>query len=101
LPTPHTVYLTSRSGIDLPSPPSTSQNTYIPRKLDISDPAAIKALAQEVKKDQPGGIDAVINNAGVNLNPGGYSKETIMGTMKINYHGTKAVGGQLLYKGEG
>jgi short-subunit dehydrogenase involved in D-alanine esterification of teichoic acids len=44
-----------------------------------------------VKKEHPDGIDAIINNAGVNLNPDGYSQETIKNTLKINYYGTKAV----------
>jgi len=48
-------------------------------------------LAAELKKAHPDGIDAIINNAGVNLNPEGYSQETITKTMKINYYGTKAV----------
>jgi carbonyl reductase 1 len=48
-------------------------------------------LAAEVKKAHPDGIDAIINNAGVNLNPDGYSQETIKNTLKINYYGTKAV----------
>jgi len=48
-------------------------------------------LAAEVKKAHPDGIDAIINNAGVNLNPEGYSRETIQNTLKINYYGTKAV----------
>jgi len=44
-----------------------------------------------VKKAHPDGIDAIINNAGVNLNPDGYSEETIKNTLKINYYGTKSV----------
>ena len=44
-----------------------------------------------MKKAHPDGIDAIINNAGVNLNPDGYSEETIKNTLKINYYGTKAV----------
>jgi len=44
-----------------------------------------------VKKAHPDGIDAIINNAGVNLNPEGYSEETIKNTLKINYYGTKSV----------
>lgn len=44
-----------------------------------------------MKKAHPDGIDAIINNAGVNLNPDGYSQETIKNTLKINYYGTKAV----------
>jgi carbonyl reductase 1 len=44
-----------------------------------------------VKKEHPDGIDAIINNAGVNLNPEGYSLETIKNTLKINYYGTKSV----------
>lgn len=83
--------MTSRSGNDLPKAPSSSSSTYHHRQLDISDPASIQALAAEVKKAHPDGIDAIINNAGVNLNPEGYSEETIKNTMKTNFYGTKAV----------
>lgn len=83
--------MTSRSGTDLPSAPSSCHSTYLHRKLDISDTESVKALAKEIKKEYPHGIDAVINNAGVNLNPEGYSEGTIQGTMAVNFHGTKAV----------
>jgi NAD(P)-dependent dehydrogenase (short-subunit alcohol dehydrogenase family) len=88
-PTAYTVYITSRSGSDLPNP--SCKSTFLPRKLDISDPASVESLAAEVKKAHPDGIDAIINNAGVNLNPDGYSQETIKNTLKINYYGTQAV----------
>jgi NAD(P)-dependent dehydrogenase (short-subunit alcohol dehydrogenase family) len=90
-PTGYTVYMTSRSGNDLPDAPSSSRSTYIHRKLDISDADSVRDLASEVSKQHPDGIDAIINNAGVNLNPDGYSASTIQRTMGINLHGTKAV----------
>jgi short-subunit dehydrogenase involved in D-alanine esterification of teichoic acids len=93
LPTAYTVYITSRSGSDLPSPSSSS--TFVHRKLDISDSSSVKALAAEVKEAHPDGIDAIINNAGVNLNPEGYGQETIKNTMKTNFYGTKAVRDQV------
>lgn len=83
--------MTSRSGNDLPDAPSSSRSTYIHRKLDISDADSVGALASEVSKQYPDGIDAIINNAGVNLNPDGYSASTIQRTMGINFYGTKAV----------
>jgi len=73
----------------LPNP--SCKSTFLTRKLDISDPASVEKLATEVKKAHPDGIDAIINNAGVNLNPEGYSEETIKNTLKINYYGTKSV----------
>lgn len=91
LPTGYTVYITSRSGDDLPAAPSSSCHSFIHRKLDISDPESVKALATEVKREHPHGIDAVINNAGVNLNPQGYSESTIQETLAVNFYGTKAV----------
>jgi carbonyl reductase 1 len=51
----------------------------------------VQSLADEVKKAHPQGIDAIINNAGVNLNPEGYGAETIRKTLETNFYGTKAV----------
>lgn len=90
-PSAYTVYMTSRSGNDLPNVPSSSSSTYLHRKLDISDLSSVKSLAEEIKKAHPDGIDAIINNAGVNLNPEGYSEGTIKNTMKTNFYGTQAV----------
>jgi short-subunit dehydrogenase involved in D-alanine esterification of teichoic acids len=59
--------------------------------LDIGDGEAIKDLAREIGKSHPDGIAAIINNAGININPEGYSQKTVMSTMKVNYYGTKLV----------
>lgn len=48
----------------------------------------MKAFANEVGKAHDGKIDAVINNAGRNLNPDGYSKEIVMKTLATNLYGT-------------
>jgi NAD(P)-dependent dehydrogenase (short-subunit alcohol dehydrogenase family) len=52
----------------------------------------VQRLASEVKTQYPNGIEALVNNAGVNLNPQGYSVETIEQTMRTNFYGTQSVG---------
>ena len=88
---PYTLYITSRSGNDLPK--AKDPHTFHPVKLDISDPSSVKAFAAQVEKEQgKGGVDALINNAGVNVDQSkGYNKEAVRETMKTNFYGTRAV----------
>jgi carbonyl reductase 1 len=51
----------------------------------------VNRLAAEIAAEHPDGIDVLINNAGVNDNPKGYSKQTITSTLNINYYGTRNV----------
>lgn len=65
--------------------------------LDITDWSSISKFASSVSKSHPNGIDALINNAGLNLdtdNPPGLSISTR--TLKTNYYGTLAVTQALL-----
>jgi carbonyl reductase 1 len=59
--------------------------------LDITDKTQIQALVDKIKKDQ-GGVDVLINNAGVNLDDD-YSLETAKQTLETNYKGTLEVSG--------
>ena len=91
--TPYTLYLTSRAGNNLPA--SVAPHTFHPIKLDITDKASVKAFADRVKQEQKDGVDALVNNAGLNIEnpPSGhrYDKETVQETMKTNYWGTRYV----------
>jgi carbonyl reductase 1 len=62
--------------------------------LDITDKTQIQALVDKIKKDQ-GGVDVLINNAGVNLDDD-YSLETAKQTLETNYKGTLEVSGESL-----
>jgi carbonyl reductase 1 len=62
--------------------------------LDITDKTQIQALVDKIKKDQ-GGVDVLINNAGVNLDDD-YSLETAKQTLETNYRGTLEVSGESL-----
>lgn len=84
--TAYTLHITSTSGEDLPSAPSGS--IYHHYALDISDADAVKTFANEVGKAHKGKIDAVVNNAGRNLNPDGYSKDIVQKTLATNLYGT-------------
>jgi carbonyl reductase 1 len=88
---PYTLYLTSRSGNDLPK--AKDPHTFHSVKLDVSDPASVKAFAAQVEKEQgKGGVDALINNAGLNVDQSkGYNREAVRETMKTNFYGTRAV----------
>lgn len=88
---PYTLYLTSRSGNDLPK--AIDPHTIHPVKLDVSEPESIKAFAAKVEKEQgKAGVDALINNAGLNVDQDkGYSKEAVYETMKTNFYGTRGV----------
>jgi len=88
---PYTLYLTSRSGNDLPK--AKDPHTFHSVKLDVSDPASVKAFAAQVEKEQgKGGVDALINNAGLNVDQSkGYNREAVRETMKTNFYGTRAM----------
>jgi carbonyl reductase 1 len=62
--------------------------------LDITDKTQIQALIDKIKKDQ-GGVDVLINNAGVNLDDD-YSLKTAKQTLETNYRGTLEVSGESL-----
>ena len=83
-----TLYLTSRSGTDLPSPSQSSSTVANHVKLDISDISSIEALAELVEKEHgKQSVSALINNAGINVDDDGDGREEIRKTMKTNYYG--------------
>lgn len=84
-PKPVVLYACSRAGKDL----GLKGKVEYPR-LDITDKGQIQALVDQIKKDQ-GGVDILINNAGVNLDDN-YSLETAKQTLETNYKGTLEVG---------
>lgn len=57
-------------------------------KLDITDAQSIRALVERVGRE--GGVDALVNNAGVNLD-NKYTLEHVKLTLKTNYEGTLEV----------
>lgn len=95
---PYTLYLTSRSGNDLPK--AKDPHTFHSAKLDVSDSASIKAFAARVEKEQgKGGVDALINNAGLNVDQDkGYNKEAVHETMKTNFYGTRGVSSRVSHR---
>ncbi|KAH8082353.1 hypothetical protein HD553DRAFT_71696 [Filobasidium floriforme] len=80
-PKPVVLYACSRAGKDL----GLKGKVEYP-KLDITDKTQIQALVDKIKQDQ-GGVDVLINNAGVNLDDD-YSLETAKQTLETNYRGT-------------
>jgi NAD(P)-dependent dehydrogenase (short-subunit alcohol dehydrogenase family) len=58
--------------------------------LDITDDESIRRLVELVKGEQKG-VDALINNAGLNVDAQ-YSLENAELTLKTNYYGTLKVG---------
>ncbi|GHJ89735.1 hypothetical protein NliqN6_6137 [Naganishia liquefaciens] len=83
---PHriTLFAASRSGADLAFSPSHGSTVVYP-KLDITDEESIRALVERVQRE--GGVDALVNNAGVNLD-NKYTLENAKTTLKTNYEGT-------------
>ena len=65
---------------------------YLP--LDIDSKQSIADFATEIKKAHPGGIDFLINNAGVALD--GFDAELVKKTLHCNYFGTLEATEQLL-----
>jgi NAD(P)-dependent dehydrogenase (short-subunit alcohol dehydrogenase family) len=86
---PVILYACSRAGKDL----GLKGKVEYPN-LDITDKTQIQALVDKIKKDQ-GGVDVLINNAGVNLDDD-YSLETAKQTLETNYKGTLEVSGESL-----
>ncbi|KAI5452489.1 hypothetical protein NCC49_000652 [Naganishia albida] len=86
LPQPVILYATSRAGVDLElrAPHSESEVKY--PKLDITDDESIRKLVELVEGEQKG-VDALINNAGLNVDAQ-YSVDNVELTLKTNYYGT-------------
>lgn len=58
-------------------------------KLDIGDNLSVSSFAAAMKEKCPGGIDVLINNAGVNLDQTeGHGLQQAKTTVGINYEGT-------------
>jgi NADP-dependent 3-hydroxy acid dehydrogenase YdfG len=57
--------------------------------LDITDDESIRKLVELVKGEQKG-VDALINNAGLNVDAQ-YSLDNVKLTLKTNYYGTLKV----------
>lgn len=55
-------------------------------ELDISKTANVDAFAATMEKENPDGIDFVINNAGIAMN--GFDSEIVQTTIQTNYYGT-------------
>ena len=80
------LYATSRKGENLGFPSSLPDTEIRYPKLDISNISSIERFVETVKKDE-GGIDVLINNAGVNLDDQ-YSSENAEQTIQTNVYGT-------------
>lgn len=103
LSTPFTLYATSRSGtssLEGVSSSTPSKLQYV--ALDISDPGSIRSFAEKVEKEHgKGGVDVLINNAGMNEDPTtGYGQDEAKRTMKTNFWGTKAVSSSFISQGD-
>lgn len=61
-------------------------------KLDIGNKESISDFAETVKKTCPDGVDVLINNAGVNVDPTeGHGVEQAKTTIGVNYEGTASM----------
>lgn len=80
---PFVLYATTRNGLDLGIQPSSKKTLIKYPKLDTCDSASIRNLADSIKEDH-GGLDVLINNAGVNLDTE-YSPANAKKTLDINY----------------
>ena len=82
------LYATSRQGSDLAFKTASETQVLYP-KLDIADRLSVKSLASRVGEEY-GGVDVLINNAGVNVDDG-YSGEKVKVTLDTNVRGTLEV----------
>lgn len=80
------LYATSRKGENLGFKPSSSETQVKYPKLDIGNSSSVNDLAKTIKGEH-GGLDVLINNAGVNLDDQ-YSPENVKTTLNTNYRGT-------------
>ena len=83
------LFATSRSGDDLGLEGVQADRQAVYRRLDVTNRESILGLRREVESEG-GGVTALINNAGVNLD-GEYSFETSRRTIEVNYRGTLEV----------
>ena len=65
---------------------------YLP--LDIDSEKSINDFASKIKASHPGGIDFLINNAGIAMN--GFDVDVVQKTLHCNYYGTMQAMQQLL-----
>jgi NAD(P)-dependent dehydrogenase (short-subunit alcohol dehydrogenase family) len=87
---PVILYAASRAGKDLHFNPNASTGSQVKYpKLDITDKESIQRLVAEIQSSE-NGIDALINNAGVNVDQQ-YSLENVNLTLATNYDGTLSV----------
>ena len=85
---PLALYATSRKGASLDLKPAADVEVHY-HKLDIADSASIRSLYDTIKSKY-GGLDVLINNAGVNMNDK-YNRETVKTTLDTNVRGTLQV----------
>ena len=83
---PMTLYAASRRGIDYNIKPAPSSTQLKYSKLDITQPSSIANLAALIKEEH-GGLDVLINNAGINLDDD-YTSKNVAKTLNTNYRGT-------------
>jgi carbonyl reductase 1 len=91
-PKPVVLYACSRAGKDLglTGQGNSSDVKIVYPRLDITKSDQIGELVNKIKEEQ-GGVDVLINNAGVNLD-NEYSLDTATQTLDTNYKGTLDVG---------
>lgn len=80
------MYATSRAGQDLGFIASKTSQVIYP-KLDVTDGASIKSLFSQIKEENNGKLDVLINNAGINTQPE-HSPDSVKKTLDTNYRGT-------------
>ena len=80
------LYATSRKGLNLGIKAVSSDTQIKFSKLDITDIASIDSLASLIKEEH-GGCDVLINNAGINIDDQ-YSPQNVKLTLDTNYRGT-------------
>lgn len=84
--TPAVIYACARQTSSIPKVSSTESATVRPTSLDVSDSSSIKALAEDIRTAHPGGVDIIINNAGVNYT-GDHSIDNAKRCIAVNVDG--------------
>lgn len=88
--TPLVLYAVSRTGANLGILPSSAAVSVEYGKISLTDGASITALAARVKQEQ-GGCDVLINNAGLYHYATDLTDAQRMEILDVNYRGTLAV----------
>jgi carbonyl reductase 1 len=95
-PKPLILYAVSRAGADLGLQPSREGIQIRYAKLSLTDDSSMSALTKAIKEEH-GGCDVLINNAGVYLYKENITPAQRKETLDVNYRGTLKASRSLQY----